>query len=143
MALPHVLQKRHVTLPVSLHPFKDKNFVLFWSGAFLSSIGFWIQTVGQGWQVLQLTNSALLLGMVVFAATLPNIVLSLFGGVVADRFNRRWLLVGTQVVYMSTATHIGRLDHAAYHHRLANYPDGSDQWHLQFRRFPCLASLCR
>ncbi|MGI9057966.1 MAG: MFS transporter [Ktedonobacteraceae bacterium] len=109
MALPHVLKKRHVSLPVSLHPFKDKNFVLFWSGAFLSSIGFWIQTVGQGWQVLQLTNSALLLGMVVFAATLPNIVLSLFGGVVADRFNRRWLLVGTQVVYMSTAIILGVL----------------------------------
>ncbi len=107
MALPHSFKERHVTLPVSLSPFKDKNFVLFWVGAFLSSIGFWIQTVGQGWQVLQLTNSALLLGFVGFAATLPNIVLSLFGGVVADRFNRRQLLIVTQIVYMSTATLLG------------------------------------
>src|SRR5579872_7433391 len=106
----HFPAKRHFfTLPASLHPLVEKQFGLFWSGAFLSSIGFWIQTVGQGWQVLQLTNSALLLGMVVFAATLPNIVLSLFGGVVADRFNRRWLLVGTQVVYMSTAIILGVL----------------------------------
>ena len=109
MALPHALKQRYVVLPNSLYPFKDKNFALFWIGAFLSSIGFWIQTVGQGWQVLQLTNSALLLGFVGFAATLPNIVLSLFGGVVADRFNRRQLLIVTQIVYMSTATTLGVL----------------------------------
>ena len=107
MALPHSLQQRSVLFPASLSPFKDKNFVLFWAGAFLSSIGFWIQTVGQGWQVLQLTNSALLLGLVGFSATLPNIVLSLFGGVVADRFNRRQLLIVTQIIYMSTATVLG------------------------------------
>src|SRR5579863_9875408 len=109
MASSSVLKSPRMMLPSALEPLKDKNFALFWSGAFLSSIGFWIQSVGQGWQVLQLTNSALLLGMVVFAATLPNIVLSLFGGVVADRFNRRWLLVGTQLVYMSTAIILGIL----------------------------------
>ena len=107
MAFPQALKQHSMAFPASLSPFKDKNFVLFWTGAFLSSIGFWIQTVGQGWQVLQLTNSALLLGMVGFAATLPNIVLSLFGGVVADRFNRRQLLIITQIVYMSTATVLG------------------------------------
>jgi MFS family permease len=110
MALPHSIKKEHrIAFPVSLYPLKDKNFSLFWVGAFLSSIGFWIQTVGQGWQVLQLTNSALLLGLVGFSATLPNIVLSLFGGVVADRFNRRRLLIVTQIVYMSTATLLGIL----------------------------------
>ncbi len=104
------LSKRSLfVFPAALEPLKDKNFALFWLGAFLSSIGFWIQTVGQGWQVLQLTNSALLLGLVVFAATLPNIVLSLFGGVIADRFNRRWLLVITQTAYMTTATLLGVL----------------------------------
>ncbi len=103
------LKSHRIMLPSSLEPLKDKNFALFWSGAFLSSIGFWIQTVGQGWQVLQMTNSALLLGLVVFAATLPNIVLSLFGGVIADRFNRRWLLVITQTAYMTTAILLGLL----------------------------------
>ena len=109
MASSSLLKRPLFVLPSALEPLKDKNFALFWSGAFLSSIGFWIQTVGQGWQVLQLTNSALLLGLVVFAATLPNIVLSLFGGVIADRFNRRWLLVITQTAYMTTATLLGVL----------------------------------
>ncbi len=106
----HLPAKRHFfTLPASLHPLAEKQFGLFWSGAFLSSIGFWIQTVGQGWQVLQLTNSALLLGFVAFAATLPNIVLSLLGGAIVDRFNRRWLLLGTQIIYMCTAAVLGIL----------------------------------
>src|ERR1700674_4243427 len=109
MALPLSLKERSFSLTSTMHPLANKNFSIFWSGAFLSSIGFWIQTVGQGWQVLQLTNSALLLGCVSFAATLPNIVLSLFGGVVADRFNRRYLLIGTQIVYMTTATLLGIL----------------------------------
>ncbi len=94
-------------LPSSLRPLADKNFGVFWAGAFLSSMGFWIQNVGQGWQVLQLTNSALLLGLVAFAATLPNIIFSLVGGVVADRLDRRRLLIWTQVIYMLTALLLG------------------------------------
>ncbi|GHO94423.1 MFS transporter [Reticulibacter mediterranei] len=94
-------------LPSSLRPLADKNFGVFWAGAFLSSMGFWIQNVGQGWQVLQLTNSALLLGLVAFAATLPNIIFSLIGGVVADRLDRRRLLIWTQVIYMLTALLLG------------------------------------
>ncbi len=99
--------RRHLVFPVSLHPLKDKNFAPFLFGSFLSSIGFWVQSVGQSWQVLQLTNSAFLLGLVGFAALLPNIVLSLFGGVIADRVNRRPLLIGTQIIFMSTATLLG------------------------------------
>ncbi|HLI06923.1 MAG TPA: MFS transporter [Ktedonobacteraceae bacterium] len=110
MALPQIYAKRKpFMLPASLHPLTERDFGIFWVGAFLSNIGFWVQAVGQGWQVLQLTNSALLLGLVGFAATLPNIVLSLFGGVVADRFNRRRLLFVTQTVYMSTAALLGIL----------------------------------
>src|SRR5256885_14357304 len=101
--------RRLIVFPVSLHPLKDKNFGLFWFGSLLSSIGFWVQSVGQSWQVLQLTNSALLLGLVGFAALLPNIVLSLFGGVIADRANRRFLLIGTQIIFLSTATLLGVL----------------------------------
>jgi MFS family permease len=99
--------RRHLVFPVSLHPLKDKNFAPFLFGSFLSSIGFWVQSVGQSWQVLQLTNSAFLLGLVGFAALLPNIVLSLFGGVIADRVNRRPVLIGTQIIFMSTATLLG------------------------------------
>jgi len=109
MAFPHYSVKRYVSLSVSLQPFKEKNFSWLWAGAFLSSMGFWVQAVGQSWQVLQLTNSALLLGLVTFAATLPNIIFSPLGGVVADRFDRRHLLIGTQTIYMTTATLLGIL----------------------------------
>lgn len=104
LALP---KTRTSVLPSSFHPLADKNFGVFWTGAFLSSIGFWIQNVGQGWQVLQLTNSAFLLGLVAFAATIPSILFSLIGGVVADRVNRRHLLIWTQVIYMATSLLLG------------------------------------
>ncbi len=104
-----LLVKRSLGLSSSLHPFANKNFTIFWCGALLSSIGFWIQTVGQGWQVLQLTNSALLLGLVTLTATLPNIVFSLVGGVFVDRWNRRNVLICTQIVFMMTAFTLGLL----------------------------------
>ncbi len=103
------LKERSRTLASTLHPLTQKNFSIFWAGAFLSSIGFWIQTVGQGWQVLQLTHSALLLGLVTLAATLPNLVFSLFGGVLVDRWDRRTVLFCTQAIYMTTALLLGIL----------------------------------
>jgi MFS family permease len=90
-------------MPAAFHPLTEKNFAALWAGAFLSNIGFWIQNVAQGWQVLQLTNSALLLGLVTFIGTVPSLLFSLFGGVIADKFDRRRLLVISQSVYMCTA----------------------------------------
>ena len=109
MAFSISLKERSRTLASTLHPLAEKNFSIFWFGAFLSSIGFWIQTVGQGWQVLQLTHSALLLGLVTLAATIPNLVFSLFGGVLVDRWDRRHLLFYTQAIYMTTALLLGIL----------------------------------
>lgn len=112
MALPLLSRQHSSSSPTPFHAlqtFKNRDFAILWAGAFLSNVGFWIQTVGQGWQVLQLTNSALLLGLVTFAATLPNIVLSLFGGVIADRLNRRYLLIVTQTAYMLIAGLLGLL----------------------------------
>ena len=103
------LKERSRTLVSTLHPLSEKNFSIFWIGSFLSSIGFWIQTVGQGWQVLQLTQSALLLGLVTLAATVPNLIFSLFGGVLVDRWDRRTVLFCTQAVYMTTALLLGVL----------------------------------
>ncbi|HEV2799053.1 MAG TPA: MFS transporter [Pyrinomonadaceae bacterium] len=73
-----------------------RNFRLFWAGAFLSNIGTWMQTVAQGWLVLQLTDSAFWLGVDGFAATSPGLVLTLLGGVYADRIDRKRLLIITQ-----------------------------------------------
>src|SRR5215203_1427590 len=75
-----------------------RNYRLFWIGAFLSNVGTWMQAVAQGWLVLQLTNSPFWLGLDAFMATAPGFVLTLVGGVFADRIDRRRLLLYTQVV---------------------------------------------
>lgn len=76
----------------------NRNFRLFWTGAFLSNVGTWMQAVAQGWLVLQLTNSPFWLGLDAFMATAPGFVLTLLGGVFADLIDRRRLLLYTQVV---------------------------------------------
>ena len=75
-----------------------RNYRRFWIGAFLSNVGTWMQAVAQGWLVLQLTNSPFWLGLDAFMATAPGFVLTLLGGVFADRIDRRRLLLYTQVV---------------------------------------------
>lgn len=74
-----------------------RNFRLFWAGAFLSNTGTWTQTVAQGWLVLQLTDSAFWLGVDSFMATVPALLLTLLGGVIADLVDRKRLLMLTQV----------------------------------------------
>lgn len=78
-------------------------FRLFWTGNFLSNIGNWMQTLAQGWLVLQLTNSIFLLGLVGFAATAPSLIFSLIGGVLADRSDRRRMMLITQTSMMLLA----------------------------------------
>lgn len=82
---------------------RNSDFRLFWAGNFLSNIGTWMQNVAQGWLVLKLTNSAVWLGLVGFASTIPILFLALIGGVIADRVNNRKLLIGTQSVMMLSA----------------------------------------
>ena len=74
-----------------------RNYRLFWSGAFLSNIGTWMQAVAQGWLVLHLTNSPFWLGVDGFMATAPGLLLTLAGGVFADLVDRRRILLYTQV----------------------------------------------
>jgi MFS family permease len=75
-----------------------RNFRLFWTGAFLSNVGTWMQAVAQSWLMLLLTNSPFWLGLDAFMATAPGFVLTLAGGVFADLVDRRRLLLYTQVV---------------------------------------------
>jgi len=82
---------------------RNRNFRLFWSGNFLSNIGTWMQNVAQGWLVLLLTNSAFWLGVVGFAGSIPFLVFTLFGGVIADRADKRRLLIVTQTAMMILA----------------------------------------
>src|SRR5438034_868214 len=88
---------------------RHRNFLLFWSGAFLSNTGTWMQAVAQGWLVLQLSNSPFWLGVDGFMATAPGLVLTLAGGVFADLVDRRKLLLYTQVVAGLSALTLGVL----------------------------------
>jgi predicted MFS family arabinose efflux permease len=89
--------------PAIIRALGNPNFRLFWSGNFLSNIGTWMQNVAQGWLVLTLTNSAFWLGVVGFAGSIPFLFFTLFGGVIADRVNKRRLLLVTQTVMMVLA----------------------------------------
>jgi hypothetical protein len=63
---------------------RHRNFRLFWSGAFLSNTGTWMQAVAQGWLVLSISDSPFYLGLDGFMATAPGLFLTLAGGVFAD-----------------------------------------------------------
>ncbi len=92
-----------VRVPQVVRALRNPNFRLFWSGNFLSNIGTWMQNVAQGWLVLTLTNSAFWLGVVGFAGSIPFLIFTLFGGVIADRVDKRRLLLVTQTVMMILA----------------------------------------
>jgi predicted MFS family arabinose efflux permease len=80
-----------------------RDYRLLWTGAFLSTTGTWMQTVAQGWVVLSMTNSPFLLGVDGFLSTGPMLVFSLFGGVVADRVERRHIMLASQYLQMTFA----------------------------------------
>lgn len=77
-------------------PLANRNYSLFLAGAFVSSLGSWMQTVALGWTVLQLGNSAFLLGLLGFVQTAPVLVLGVYAGTLADRADRRRVLLVTQ-----------------------------------------------
>src|SRR5688500_5350779 len=82
-----------------------RDFRLLWFGAFTSTIGTWMQRVAQNWLVLTLTGSAsaFYLGLDSFLGEAPILLLTLIGGVVADRYDRRHLLIASQCVQMTAA----------------------------------------
>ena len=89
--------------PRIVRALRNPNFRLFWAGNFLSNIGTWMQNVALGWLVLVLTNSAFWLGVVGFAGSIPFLFVTVFGGVIADRVNKRRLLLVTQTIQMVLA----------------------------------------
>src|SRR5258706_8591211 len=80
-----------------------RDFRLLWFGAFASTTGTFMQTLAQGWLVYTLTGSAFLLGVDGFLATGPMLVFSLFGGVIADRLERRKVMLISQWMQISFA----------------------------------------
>src|ERR1700721_2239303 len=83
--------------------FKYRDFLLMWFWACTSSIGTWMQIVAQGWLIYRLSHSAFLLALDQFLGGIPIFLFSLIGGVVADRVERRKILLGSQYLQMATA----------------------------------------
>ncbi len=79
---------------------RHRNFRLFWTGQLISFTGTWVQYVAQGWLVLKLTDSPFYLGLVGAAGSLPVLLFTLIGGVVADRVQKRIIIILTQIFSM-------------------------------------------
>lgn len=89
--------------------FRHRDFSYFFLGAVLSNTGTWMQTVALGWLVYDLTKSSTALGTVNFLAGIPVTLLIIFTGTLADRWDRRTLLIWAQLVLMIQATALGVL----------------------------------
>jgi MFS family permease len=87
----------------SLRAFGHRNFRLFFYGQSLGIIGYWVQQIAMSWLVYRLTGSALLLGATAFAGQIAVLVLAPFGGLWADRVDRRKLLIVTQAAAAAPA----------------------------------------
>jgi MFS family permease len=83
--------------------FESRDFRLMWAGACTSSIGTWMQKLAQSWLVFQLSGSAFMLGLDNFLGEIPIFLFALYAGVVADRVDRRRLLVASQLLQMGCA----------------------------------------
>jgi MFS family permease len=103
--MSHPTPARALRRPIN--PFRalqaHRNFRLFWTGQTVSLIGTWMQTVGQGWLALELTNSAFLVGVVSAAGSFPVLLLSLYGGVIADRRSKLRIVVICQTLLAAEA----------------------------------------
>lgn len=88
-------------MPVRLSPFaalRHRNFRIFWTGQTVSLVGTWMQTLAQGWLVLQLTDSAFWVGLVSFSGSLPVLLFTLPAGVYVDRADKHRLVMRCQAL---------------------------------------------
>ena len=95
-----------VAMPEVIRALRHRDFRYFWFGNFLSNVGTWIENVAESWLVvtrLAPNSPAFWLGVLGFAATAPMMVFALLGGVIADRVNRRKLMMWTQTSMMIIA----------------------------------------
>jgi MFS family permease len=85
-------------------PFRRRAFRWLWLGMTVSTVGTWMQTVGAQWLLVDASNAAVLVSLVQAANTLPVMLLALPGGVLADSFDRRWLLLTVQGYFLAVAS---------------------------------------
>ena len=93
----------HPVLQRTLAALAFRDFRILWFGAFASTVGTWMQKVAQSWLIFDLTKSSFFLGLDDFLGQLPILLFTVLGGVIADRYDRRHLLLGSQYAQMTTA----------------------------------------
>src|SRR5262245_8995951 len=86
-----------------LEPLRHRHFVVCWLGAFVSHTGSWMQVITVPFVVNELTHSAAWLGIAAFVQQIPSVVCGPAGGVLAERYSRRHLVIGAQIVQMGVA----------------------------------------
>src|ERR1019366_6743551 len=78
----------------------SRRYGSFWFGSLLSNLGTWMQQVAEPWLILSLSGSSFLLGLDAFASDAPVWILTLLGGVLADRHDRRRVIFFFQAIQM-------------------------------------------
>jgi MFS family permease len=104
-------------MSAEIKPFGGKTLELLRAGPFrryiigslISDTGTWMQVMAQGWVMSTLTNKAIMLGLVNLAAGLPTLALTMIGGSAADRFDKRKILIATQIAQIAFALGLGWL----------------------------------
>ena len=104
----------------ALRAFRYRNFRLYFFGQSLSLLGTWIQQVAMSWLVYRMTGSAFLLGVTAFASQVPILIFAPLGGLWADRFDRRKLLIASQLLALLQAMVLA----------LLTYSGSIEVWHI-------------
>ncbi len=104
----------------ALRAFRYRNFRLYFFGQSLSLLGTWVQQVAMSWLVYRMTGSAFLLGVTAFASQIPILIFAPLGGLWADRFDRRKLLIASQALALVQALALA----------LLTYMELIEVWHI-------------
>lgn len=119
-----------------------RDFRYLWLGSFAGQIGIWVQQVAVGWLAYDLTGSATFLGVVATARSVSSVAVTLPAGVLADRWNRRSLILFSQVIILANAAVLGWLVAtgaiAPWHLAVASFISGASH----SLNMPARQSLC-
>lgn len=101
--------RRRVTLPRTFSALRHRDFRLWWFGQMVSLVGTWIQFVAQNWLIYRLTGSPAMLGLVNFVALVPALPMGLWAGSLADRFDKKRLVLIAQTLMFIQAAILATL----------------------------------